>query len=85
MPVQMRGKRIGVEKLGKSSNQNTLFAMPEDTHSCGIVVFVGDALSDSDIKVGKKVYFGDRRQMIRIEGKEVHVMDEDNVLAIAQE
>jgi co-chaperonin GroES (HSP10) len=79
----MRGKRLGVEKLGKSTNQNSLFALPEDTSSCGTIVFLGEGLAESDLKVGMKVYFGDKRQQVRIEGRDVQVMDEENVLAIA--
>lgn len=86
MPVQMRGKRVGVEKLGKSSGpSNGLFAMPEDIGSCGTIVYLGDELKESGLKLGSKVYFGDKRQQVRIEGKDIQVMDEDNVLAVASE
>lgn len=83
MPVQMRGKRVAVERLGKSGDQkNTLFSMPEDTTSCGTIIYAGPEVGP-ELAVGMKVYFGDKRQQVRIEGKDLQVMEEDNVLAIA--
>jgi hypothetical protein len=86
MPVQMRGKRVGVEKLGKSSSDpKSLFAMPEDTSAVGIIRYVGSDLKDPDLKVGTKVYFGDQRQQMKIHGIDILVMEETNVLAVAQD
>ena len=83
MPVQMRGKKVAVEKQGKSGgSKDSLFALPEDTTSCGVILYVGPDVG-SDLKVGQKVYFGDKRQQLRIEGKDLQVMEEDNVLAVA--
>ena len=80
--LQMRGKKVAVEKLGKSEgNKSTLFAMPEDTTSCGTIVGIGPEVAD--LKVGDKVYFGDKRQQIRAEGKDLQIMEEDNVLAVS--
>ncbi len=83
MSVQLRGKKIAVEKLAKSGGQNGLFSMPEDTTSCGIITHIGPEVQQNDLKVGMKVYFGDKRQQVRIEGKDLQVMEEDNVLAVA--
>lgn len=84
MTLKMRGNRIGVERLGKSQNNETILAMPEDTNSMGIVKFVGDSAPD-DLKPGMKVCFGNKREPITIKGKEILVMDEDNVVAIVEE
>lgn len=86
MQVLMRGKRVGVEKLTKSvSTAASLFAMPEDTFSMGIIKYVGDGLVDSDLKVGMKVHFGDQRQPMKMSGVDILVMEETNVLAIVQD
>lgn len=80
--LQMRGKKVAVEKLGKSSgSKDSLFALPEDTTSCGTIIAAGPEVTD--LQVGQKVYFGDKRQQVRIEGKDLQIMEEDNVLAIA--
>ena len=84
MQTRMRGKRVGVEKLSKSSSTNAMFAMPEDSTSCGVIVYLGTELTDSDLKVGQKVYFGDKRQQVRIDGKDIQIMDDDNVLAVVE-
>lgn len=85
MPAQMRGKRVGVEKLGKSTNQASFIAMPEDASAVGFIRFLGDGLKDSDLKVGMKVYFGKDRHELRMDGKDILVMNEENVYAVATE
>lgn len=84
MSLQLRGKKIAVEKLAKSSGSAGLFALPEDTTSCGSIVYVGSEFV-GDLRVGMKVYFGDKRQQVRVEGKDLQIMEEDNVFAIAKE
>lgn len=84
MQVQMRGKRVGIEKLGKSQKANSFLEMPEDTNSQGVIKYLG-AEAREDLKVGDKVYFGNQRITMNIEGKEIYVMDDDNVVAIVQE
>ena len=82
--MQVRGKRVVVEKLGKSKDtSNSLFAMPEDTSAVGTIKYVGkDVL---DLKPGMKVYYGKNRHELKMDGADVLVMDEDNVYAIAEE
>lgn len=84
MKVQMRGNRVGVEQL-KKAKQAAYLQMPEDANNVGIIRLVGDGVEASDLVVGSKVYFGNKREQIKIEGKDILVMAEDNVLAIAGE
>lgn len=85
MPVQLRGKKVTVQKLGKSgSGANSLLAMPEDTTHCGTIINLGPECRP-DLKVGMKVYFADNRQQIRMEGKDLQLMDDDNIVGIAQD
>jgi co-chaperonin GroES (HSP10) len=81
----MRGKRVGVEKLGKSSNTKAFLAMPEDASAVGYIRFVGDDLKDTDLKIGMKVYYGKDRHELRMDGMDILIMDEDNVYAIVEE
>lgn len=83
MPVRMRGKRVGVEQVGKTSNTKTLLAMPEDASAVGIIRYVGHV--DSHLQVGVKVYFGKNHHQLRINGANILVMDEDNVYAIVED
>lgn len=81
--IQMRGNNVGVEKLGKTEKGNGFLSMPEDTNSAGILKYVGKDVKDPDLKVGRKVYFGSQRQSVNIDGVEIMVMHEDNVVAFA--
>lgn len=85
MQAQMRGSRVAVEILGKSSNKGSLLAMPEDASASGVILLLGKDLASSDLKVGQKVYFGKNHHQLRMEGRNVLVMDEDNVYAIAED
>jgi co-chaperonin GroES (HSP10) len=55
--------------------------MPDDSNSVGVIKYVGDALADSDLKVGTKVYYGNQRQTITIDGVTILVMEETNIVA----
>lgn len=85
MQVLMRGKRIGVEKLGRSSNTKSLIAMPEDASAVGTIRYVGKDILDSDLKVGTKVYYGKNRHELKMNGQDILVMDEDNIYAIVED
>lgn len=85
MQVLMRGKRVGVEKLGKVSNSKAYLAMPEDASAVGFIRFLGKDLVNTDLKVGMKVYYGKNRHELKMNGTDILVMDEDNVYAIVEE
>ncbi len=83
--MRMLGKRIGVEKLGKPSNKDSFFALPEDSDATGYIRYVGDGINSTNLKVGIKVYYGKERHCIKIGGIDIWVMDEGNVYAIAED
>lgn len=85
MQVQMRGKRVGVEKLGRATNTKTFLAMPEDASAVGTIRYVGKDLENSELKVGMKVYYGKNRHELKMNGTDILVMDEDNIYAIVAE
>lgn len=85
MQIQLRGKRVGVEKLKKQDSKNELFLkMPDHEEYLGVVKYVGPD-AQSDIKVGQKVYFGNTFQTLRMAGAEICVMEDTNVLASRDE
>lgn len=84
MKLNVRGKRVAVEKIKKGSNANALFTMPETEEFTGVVQLVGPE-AGSDLKAGQKVYFGTVFQKIRMNGADYVVMDESNVFAIVEE
>lgn len=85
MPVLMRGKRVGVEKLGKASSSKAFLAMPEDASAVGHIRYLGKDLVNSDLKVGMKIYYGKNRHELKMNGVDILVMEEDNVYAVVEE
>lgn len=84
MSIQMRGDRVGVQKVGKSNDQSTGIIMPEVADSLGIIRYIGDG-ADEDLKVGTKVYYGNKRQQIQMGGADIEVMESENVFALVKE
>lgn len=73
---------LGVEQLGKSQkDENAMFASAEVGFNTGKVLYVGEELANK-FSPGQRLYFGNTRELIRIDGKDVIVMKEDNVFAI---
>lgn len=85
MQVLMRGKKIGVEKLGKTATTKSFMAMPEDASAVGYIRYLGKDLVNSDLKVGMKVFYGKNRHELKMNGTDILVMDEDNVYATVEE
>lgn len=83
MKIKMVNKKIGVEKLGKSSKKSDGFlSLPETVDSLGIVRF---SFNGSTFPVGTKVYYGSTREEIRMSGKDLQIMNEDNIIAVVGE
>jgi len=81
--VQMLGKRVGVEPLNKATpKKESLFVTPDSSRNIGIIIYAGDA---SGFTVGVKVYFGNKYERLPMEGKDILVMESENVLATVEE
>ena len=78
--IIMRGKRVAVERLVKATAGNSMFAMPEDASAVGLIKYVGNEVSG--LSIGQKVYYGKNRHELKMEGKDILIMDEDNIYAI---
>jgi co-chaperonin GroES (HSP10) len=76
---------LGVQKLGKPTKRNSgdIFAEAEVTQNVGIIRYVGADLT-SKFSEGQKVYIGNQRDEIRMNGAEIMVMEEKNIFAIVE-
>lgn len=77
---------LGVEKLGKPSKKNAgdLFAPVEAIHNIGIIRYIGEELQGK-FSEGQKVYVGNQREELRMDGTDIMVMEEKNVIAIVED
>lgn len=84
MKITMVNNRIGVEKASKVKKQGSglAFSIPEDTNCNGVVRY---SYVGSMFPVGAKILFGGQREQIVVEGKEIQVMSDSNVIAIIDE
>jgi co-chaperonin GroES (HSP10) len=85
MQIKLRGKRVAIEKMKRNAKKdNALFSMPETEEYCGVIRFLGPDVSE-DLKVGQTVYFNTQIQEVRMAGIQLCVVDDSNVLAVADE
>ncbi len=84
--IKMLRNLLGVENLAKPEGKTagSLFASAEVGFNVGTVLFVGEELTGK-FSPGQKIYFGAQRETIRMDGKEVMVMKEENVYALAED
>tara|TARA_R110000868_G_C10973188_1_gene771559 strand:+ start:90612 stop:90887 length:276 start_codon:yes stop_codon:yes gene_type:complete len=73
--------KILVEQISKKpEKQSGLFVEAEVSDSLGEVVAIGEDY-EGTLTVGAKVYYGTKREELRMSGKDVLVMDPDNIVA----
>ena len=84
MQVRMLNNYIGVEQLGKTSKNDGMFAQVETTHNLGVIKFVGEA-ANPKFKVGQKIYFGNKREEIRMSDADIQIMEDSNIYAIVED
>ena len=83
MKIKMVNGKIAVEKATKSKKVSDLgFAEVEAVDSLGIIRYVPE---NSAYSVGQKIYYGGKREEVRMAGIDVQVMNEDNIIAIAED
>jgi hypothetical protein len=78
---------LGVRPLNKPAGreEGELFVKPESAFNVGVIEFIGEDLRDGKYTQGQKVYIGNQREQIRIDGMDIMVMKEDNVYATVEE
>jgi len=84
MSIKMVNNKIGILKIGKSNKKEdpSIFATVEVADNLGIVKFVSD---NSTYSVGTKVYYGSKREQIKMNNLDIQVMDEDNIYAVVKD
>lgn len=83
MKIKMVNGKIAVGKTTKTKKLDELgFAKTEVIDGCGEIQLVFEG---SHFIVGQKVYFGNKREALRMAGNEYQIMDEDNIFAIVEE
>lgn len=86
MNIKMQPGKIAVSQQGSSKRNQGGFILPETIDSMGIIEYIDEAmLATTSLKVGSKIFFGDRRQQIRMAGKDLQIMELENVIAIVEE
>lgn len=81
MSIKMMPGKIAVEKLGKSTKKNEgAFFVPETIDSLGVIRHLAEDVKE--LKVGDQVYYGDKRQQIRMSGVDLEIMHLENIIAI---
>ncbi len=83
MNIKMRNAYIGVQKSEKTKqkNQDALFHIPENSDNFGVIRYIGEKY-DGALKVGDPVIYGTKRERFKIEGLDIEVMLDDNVVAV---
>jgi co-chaperonin GroES (HSP10) len=86
--ISLLGTLVGVEELKNSNKESTgAFVLPEMAENLGIVRYVGEGLppSQGPLRVGDKVYFGSKRETVRMKGVDILIMEYTNVIGIVEE
>lgn len=87
MKINMRPGKIAVHQEGSSKkNQGAFIVLPDTLDCMGVIKFIADDVAAAtELKVGTKVIFGDSRQQIRMDGKDIQIMELGNIVATIQE
>lgn len=82
--IRMLGKLVAVEKVKKSQKASNegFFVMPDVADSLGVVRYVGSEVTD--LSEGDRVYYGPRREEVRMKGVDLMVMEVSNVFAVEE-
>lgn len=84
MKIAMRKKLVAVEPDTKPKASGPFVGMDSDNNTSGIVRFLGPDV-DQDIKIGSKVFFASKIANLVIEGKNLSIMESDNIVAIVED
>ena len=61
-----------------------MFAELETSNNVGIIKFVGET-ANKEFKVGQKIYFGNKKEEIRMRNMEIQIMEDANIYAIVED
>lgn len=82
--LKMRPGLIAVERINKpaTKSEDGFFVTPEVTQNLGVVLYAADDAADL---LGKKVYFGTKREEMQALGRDLLFMEKTNVYAEVEE
>lgn len=87
MQIQFKGKRVAIEKIKTSDKSKDsmggIIVVPQQEEYSGVVRFVGPDV-DPSIRPGAKVYFSTNYQQFRIQGRDLCVMNESEIVAVEE-
>lgn len=87
--LQMMPNQVAVEKISNptesgSGGDGGFFKVPEPINDCGIIKYLCKEAEDLGLQPGSKVYFGNKRQEVRLKGDDLIIMELSNVLAVVK-
>ena len=85
MNLNLRGKRVAVERFKKQSKSpHGGIILPESEAFSGLIKYTSPD-ADPKLKVGDKVYFTTNHQAFNIKGVDLCIMDDVEIVAVVQE
>lgn len=86
MKLKLKGKRIAVEKIKKQSKSAAHggIIVPDSEEFLGYIRHVGED-ADKSLEVGQKVYFSTAHQQVRMDGKDLCVMEDSQIFAVVED
>ncbi len=83
--IKMLNGKIAVTKINKHKS-SAMFSVVESPDVIGLISYADEGLiKDSKVAIGMKICFGPKRERVTIGGKELEIMDFDNILAIIED
>lgn len=81
--IRMHNNYIAIERKGKSgkSNESSFLHTVESRDTSGYIRFLPEGYN-GDLNINDEVYVGDSHQQIRINGLDLLIMEEGNIIAI---
>lgn len=86
MQIKLRGNRVGIQKLktrDKSGDDLGFLVIPDSEEYLGYIRYVGEN-ADKSLQVGQKVYFTTNFQQCRMDGADICVTEDKEILAIVE-
>lgn len=81
----MRGNKVAIQSLHKSrGGGGALLTIPDDSFNTGRIKFLSPNC-DKDLEAGLVVCFGTEREIVKIDGEELLIMDQSNIFSIIDE
>lgn len=84
MKVQIQGRRVAIESLEKVKKKEGILYEPISSGNTGLIKYLGTDYVGT-LEIGQLVCYGDQRQRMKIGGKDLEVMESENIIAVLEE